>query len=259
MNKRKNKQINKKNKTIDAITKKLNSNDKKNDNVEKNEKNDFDEKKNTNNNQKNDRNEKSKHITNEKNDFNDIAQSNQMWKKNDSIKSLIDMKNWKFCKKYNWIFKNDDVSSKNTIFDDKLIVKIIELNFFKIEMHKKWNYTFNTKNNLNENIDETKTSTKIEFKKQWYYVLIEKYIMYENENSYIETKRKNSTTKIDDNSTKNLFCFKSQKEKLSKKLHKNKTNFTWNDEQKKIESLFTNNIFQKQKRIFWWQKKIFIE
>ena len=43
--------------------------------------------------------------------------------------------------------------------------------------------------------------------------------MYKNENSYIETKRKNSTTKIDDNSIINLFCFKSQK-KSSKKYIK---------------------------------------
>ena len=89
-------------------------------------------------------------------------------------------------------------------------------------MHRKWNYTFNTKNNLNENIDETKTSAKIEFEKQWYYVSIKKYIMDENENSYIEAERKNSTTEIDDDSTKKFFCFKSQEKKLSKNYIKTK-------------------------------------
>ena len=103
-----------------------------------------------------------KNKSDEKNDSHKI-QSNQIWKKNDLIELLSDMKNWKFCKNYNWTFKNDDVLSKNTIFDDKLIVKIIESNLFKNEMYKKWNYTFNSKSNLNENIDETETSAKIEF------------------------------------------------------------------------------------------------
>ena len=86
-------------------------------------------------------------------------------KKNDSIESLSDMKNWKLCRNYNWTFKNNDVLSENTILDDKLIVKIIESNLFKNKMHRKWNYTFNSKNNLNESIDETETSAKIKFEK----------------------------------------------------------------------------------------------
>ena len=51
---------------------------------------------------------------------------------------------------------------------------------------------------------------------------IEEYIMYENEKSYIKAKRKDSTTKIDDNLTKNFFCFKSQDKELSKNYIKTK-------------------------------------
>ena len=164
------------------------------------------------------------------------------------------MKNWKLCKNYNWIFKNDDVSSKNTIFDDKLIVKIIESNLFKNEMHRKWNHTFNSKNNLNENIDETETSAKIKFEKQWYYVSVKEYIMYENENSYIDAKRKNSTTKIDDDSTKSPFCFKSQKKKLSKNYIKTKR-ILYETTNKKNSNFFSRMKFSESKKKFFDDKK----
>ena len=209
---------------------------------------------------KNNQNEKSKHNikkneSGEENDS-DKIQSNQIWKKNDSIELLSDMKNWKFCRNYNWIFKNNDVSSKNTIFDDKLIVKIIESNLFKDEMHRKWNYTFNSKNNLNESIDETETSAKIKFEKQWYYVSVKKYIMYENENSYIDAKRKDSTTKIDDDSTRNLLCFKSQKKKLSKNYIKTKR-ILHETTNKKNPNFFSRMKSFKSKKKFFDNKKKF--
>ena len=85
---------------------------------------------------------------------------------------------------------------------------------------------------------------------------MKKYIMYENEDSYIDAKRKNSTTKIDDDSTKNLLCFKLQKEKLSKNDKKTKQ-ILHEATNKKIWIFFHEWSSLKAKKNFLIIKKIF--
>ena len=80
--------------------------------------------------------------------------------------------------------------------------------------------------------------------------------MYKNENSYIEAERKNSTTKIDDNSTKDSFCFKLQKEKLSKNYIKTKRILHETTNQKK-SNRFSRITFFENKKEFSDNKKKF--
>ena len=78
--------------------------------------------------------------------------------------------------------------------------------------------------------------------------------MYENENFYIDAKRKNSTTKIDDDSTKKIFCFKSQKEKLSKNYIKTKR-ILHETTNKKNSNFFSRMKFSESKKKFFDDKK----
>ena len=79
--------------------------------------------------------------------------------------------------------------------------------------------------------------------------------MYENENSYIETKRKNLTTKIDDDSTKKIFCFKLQKKKLSKNYTKTKQILHETTNKKKSNRYLRITFFENKKRFSDNKKK----
>ena len=146
-----------------------------------------------------------------------------MLKKNDSVESLTNMKNWKFCRTYDWIFENENILSKNTISDDKLAVIIMKSKLPKAKRHKRWRFIFNIKNHYNDNIDEIDLSAKIKFQKKWYYVFIKSYVMYENKKQHITINKKNPRTKIDDEFTRRFFCWKSQKAELKKNFEQFKT------------------------------------
>ena len=111
-------------------------------------------------------------------------------KKNDSIKSLNDMKNWKFCKTYDWIFEKKNIFSKNTILNNKLTMIIMQSKLSKTKRHERWKFNFNFKKNYNDNIDEIDLSAKVKFQKQSYYVFMKKYVMYDNEKQHITIKKK---------------------------------------------------------------------
>ena len=88
--------------------------------------------------------------------------------------------------------------------------------------------------------------------------------MYENENSYIKTKRKNSKTIINDELTKKIFCFKSQKKKLSKNYIKTKRILHETTNKKKSDrflqiTFFENKnfFFDNTKKFLMNQKKFF--
>ena len=104
------------------------------------------------------------------------------------------MKNWKFCKTYDWIFENENISSKNIISDDKLTIMIIESKLKKTKRHKQWKFIFNIKNHYNNNINEIDAFIKINFQKQWYYVSIKNYVIYKNKKKIIKKncKRKSA-------------------------------------------------------------------
>lgn len=175
--------------------------------------------------------------------------SNQIWKKNDSIESLIDMKNWKFCRTYDWIFEKKNIFSKNTISNDKLTMIIMKSKLSKTKRHKRWKFIFNIKNLFNENIDEIDLSAKIKFQKKWYYVFIKNYVMYENKEQYIAIK-KNSQTNIDDEFTRSPLCWKSQKTKLKKDFEQFKTIIYANVNKKKSNCFFRKiTSFEIKKKI----------
>ena len=79
--------------------------------------------------------------------------------------------------------------------------------------------------------------------------------MYKNENSYIDAKRKNSTTKIDDDSTKNFLCFKSQEKKLSKNYIKTKRILHKTTNKKESNRYSRITFFESKKKIFDDKKK----
>lgn len=79
---------------------------------------------------------------------------------------------------------------------------------------------------MNENINKTKISTKIKFENNYYYVLIENYIIYKNEKLYVKTKQKIFKTKIKHKSSKKILCYKSKNEKYQKITKKQNVFYT---------------------------------
>ena len=83
--------------------------------------------------------------------------------------------------------------------------------------------------------------------------------MYENEDSYIDAKRKNSITKIDDDSTKNFLCFKSQKKKLSKNYIKTRRILHETTNKKNSNFFSRMKFFENKKRFFDNKKKFSVD
>lgn len=118
------------------------------------------------------------------------SSNSPIWKKKNETNEINKKKKWKWCRNYDWTYSKNNYFSKNTILNDKLMLKMWKSNLSSSEKNRRWLVNFLQKGFINENLKKTKRVFKFEHQRQLYYKIIEGTKLHEKEDFHQKSQKK---------------------------------------------------------------------